>query len=69
LISVPAHHIARVVLRIWDVLPYETQGGTTGQPPQPIQEFGEIRSLLTVLELILKTFEVATLNVLDSMLG
>jgi len=44
-------------------------GGTTGQPPQPIQRFGEISSLLTVLEFILKVFEVETLSVSNRMLG
>jgi len=58
-----------VVLGTWDVLPSEARSDTTGQPPQPAHEFGEIRSLLTVLELILKAFEVVILSVLDIMLG
>jgi len=69
LISISSYHILRVVLRIWDVLPDEVRGGMTGQPLQPVQELGVIRSLLTLLELILKAFEVAIISVLDSMLG
>jgi len=65
----PAYRIIRVVLHIWDVLPDEIKSGTTDQPPQPAQELGELGSLLTLLEWILKAFEVADLGVLDSMLG
>jgi len=54
-----------VILQIWDALPYGAGGGTTVQAPQTTQEFGEIRSLLIVLGLILKVFEVENYSVLD----
>jgi len=55
----------RIVLRIWDALPNDANGHPMGQSLQPPQEFDEIKSLLKILELILKTFEVVTFRVFE----
>jgi len=67
--SLNTYHIIRVVLHIWDSLPRAARGSTTGQPLQHTNEFGEVSSLLRLLESILRTFEVATFSVLDSTIG
>jgi len=55
----------RVVLLIWDALTCIAHSGATGQH---VQEFSQVKSLLTVLTLLLKGFEVATINVLYCMI-
>jgi len=61
-ISSSAYPIFRVVLLTWDALSRAADCNATGQPLQPIQDFGNIKILLTVLRLLLKGFEVALID-------
>jgi len=52
-----------VALLTWDALSRVTNCAVTGQTLQPVQDFGDVKSMLTVMRLLLKGFEVAIINV------
>ena len=54
-----AYSIFRVVLLTWDALSRVANCGATGHPLQPVQDFSNVKIMLTVLRLLLKGFEVA----------
>jgi len=62
------HPIFRVVLLIWDALLCVAHSGVTSQPLRHVQELSQVKSLLTVLTLLLKGFEVATSSALYCMI-
>ena len=58
-----AHSIFRVVLLTWDALSRVANCGATGQPLPHVQDFGNVKTMLTVLRLLLKGFEVKIIDV------
>ena len=62
-ISLFAYPKFRVVLLTWDALSRVANCGATGPPLQPVRDFGNVKSMLTVLRLLLKGFEVAIIDV------
>ena len=64
-----AHKASRVVLRVWDSITPSPIGATSGRPPQPVEELSKIKSLLELLALLLKIFEVAAFDVLGGLLS
>ena len=62
-ISLFAYRSFRVVLLTWDVLSRVANCVVTGQPLQPVQDFENVKSMLIVLGLLLKGFEVAIIDV------
>ena len=61
-ISLSAYSITRVVLLTWDALSHSVKYGATGQSLQPVQDFGNVKTMLTVLRLLLKGFQVAIID-------
>ena len=62
-IRLSAYPIFRVVLLIWDALSRMANRGATGQPLQPVQDSGNVKSMLKLLRLLLKGFEVVIVDV------
>ena len=57
-----------MVLFIWDALSCVANSGAAVPPLQSVQNSGKVKSLLTVLSLLLKGFEVTILSVLDGII-
>ena len=66
-ILVPADLNIRLALRIWDGFATSAKDFSESQPVQPIEEGGEIKSLLEILALIIKIFEVVNFHLLDGL--
>ena len=56
-----------VALRIWDAIPRNTNGVRTYEPRKHVEKPGEIKSMLTLLDSMLKIFEVALADVVGDL--